>query len=74
VSARGKPERQPKVACPHCAYFDSLVCDGFSEPDDDGTGKYRTVYIRRRRCQRCERHFHTVERLLILPSAKIGDI
>jgi len=56
-------ERRTKVACPHCGYGDSLVKHCYSEVDEDGTGKYRTVFIRRRQCQRCERNFLTDERL-----------
>jgi hypothetical protein len=44
--------RSPKVACPYCAEWDSIVTD--SRPSNVGTR-------RRRKCQACLRTYSTIE-------------
>jgi transcriptional regulator NrdR family protein len=47
-------ERQPKAVCPHCQHWDSNVTDGWPDP--------RGGYVRRRRCTKCRKNFHTIEK------------
>lgn len=53
--------RQPKVDCPYCQGYDSLVVDGW--PDRDA--ERRQCYVRRRECQNpaCRMLFHTEEKI-----------
>lgn len=47
-------ERRPKMLCPYCDHWDSVVVDARANP----------VYIRRRReCLACGRRFTTRERV-----------
>lgn len=49
-------ERQQKVVCPHCGYWDSLVTQGWPHP---------AGYTRRRKCTECGACYRTREILII---------
>lgn len=49
-----KRERRPKVPCPHCGDWDSLVTGG--EPHARG-------YVRHRRCVQCGKGYSSTERV-----------
>ncbi len=46
---------QPKLKCPHCGEYMSMVLDGRCTPWAD--------FRRRRRCQSCNRIYTTTERV-----------
>jgi DNA-directed RNA polymerase subunit M/transcription elongation factor TFIIS len=56
---RGTPDRRkggPKVPCPKCGDWQSLVTESRSRPTDE-------AYVRRRTCQSCGFKYRTAERV-----------
>jgi transcriptional regulator NrdR family protein len=51
-------KRQPKLRCPHCGDYDSLVRPKWLPQPEDGS-----VYRRVRECQRCHVQYATIEQV-----------